>query len=193
MRLTRHRGRPKALALPATAIALVAMATAGFLWDSGGLVLVARINDYVALLGWLILIALTGAVLLGVTRPVLRLVLCALLLGPGIPIMLFVTLLASIGTTEETKNEAAPGRSDRRLVVVEGSSFADPLWSVYVHEGTWPLERRRLVGFFDGDFVALSEAVWTAPDRIRMTTGEGEVHEVTIAPGGRPDRAAIPR
>ncbi|WP_374773147.1 hypothetical protein OG756_08585 [Streptomyces sp. NBC_01310] len=111
MRLTRHRSRPKALALPATAIALVAMATAGFLWDSGDLVLVARVNDYVALLGWLILIALTGAVLLGVTRPVLRLVLCALLLGPGIPIMLFVTLLASIGTTEETKNEAAPGRA----------------------------------------------------------------------------------
>ncbi|MFD7559786.1 hypothetical protein ACFV9E_35350 [Streptomyces sp. NPDC059835] len=36
----------------------------------------------------------------------------------------------------------------------------------------------------------LREAVWTAPDRIRMTTAEGRVFEVTVAPDGRPDRVA---
>ncbi|MCY0936318.1 hypothetical protein [Streptomyces sp. H34-S4] len=66
----------------------------------------------------------------------------------------------------------------------------DPLWSVYVHEGGRPLERRWPVGHFNGDDPdnELREVVWTAPDRIRMTTAEGQVLEVTLAPGGRPDR-----
>ncbi|MEU7602199.1 hypothetical protein [Streptomyces sp. NPDC041003] len=34
----------------------------------------------------------------------------------------------------------------------------------------------------------LREAVWAGPDRIRMTTSGGEVFEVTVAAGGRPDR-----
>lgn len=52
------------------------------------------------------------------------------------------------------------------------------------------MDRRWIVGCFNGDVEdnALRETVWTAPDRIRMTTEGGAVHEVTLAPGGRPDR-----
>ncbi|MEU6759839.1 hypothetical protein, partial [Streptomyces sp. NPDC046685] len=53
-----------------------------------------------------------------------------------------------------------------------------------------PRERRWAVGYFNGDATdnELREAVWTGPDRIRMTTSGGVVHEVTVASGGRPDR-----
>ncbi|MFF3209018.1 hypothetical protein ACFYYB_00015 [Streptomyces sp. NPDC002886] len=86
--------------------------------------------------------------------------------------------------------ESAPGRSDRHLVVVARSGNLDPVWCVYLHQGNPPRERRWTVGCFNGDDEdnSLRETVWAAPDRIRMTTEEGMVHEVTIAPGGRPDR-----
>ncbi|MEV7524810.1 hypothetical protein [Streptomyces sp. NPDC091371] len=192
MDFTRHR-RPSAFALLALAVAIMAAGVAGFLQEmrGGGLVLLARVTEHVVLLGWLTLAALLGALLLGLAKSVLRLVLCSVLLVLGIPFLLLVGLLSALaGPSEETKNLAAPGRDDRRLVVEEGAAMIDPLWYVYVHEGTWPLQRRWAVGRFNGDdpHNELREAVWTAPDRIRLTTGEGEVHEVTLTPGGRPDR-----
>ncbi|WP_412078534.1 hypothetical protein ACLF6K_33565 [Streptomyces xanthophaeus] len=192
MQLTRH-GRPLAAALLAAALALLATAAGGFLYggDSGGYVLAVRAREHAVLLGWLVLAALTGAVLLGPAKSTVRLALCVLLLTIGIPVLLMASLLmAMFGGAEETKNEAAPGRDDRRLVVEEGAAMIDPLWYVYVHEGTWPLERRWAVGRFNGDDPAdeLREAVWTASDRLRVTTAEGAVHEVTVTPGGRPDR-----
>ncbi|MFJ3517610.1 hypothetical protein [Streptomyces sp. NPDC090131] len=65
----------------------------------------------------------------------------------------------------------------------------DPVWCFYVHEGSRPPERRRTVGCCNGDSERNEprETVWTAPDRIRMTTSGGAVHDVTVAPGGRPD------
>ncbi|MEJ8645078.1 hypothetical protein WKI68_35415 [Streptomyces sp. MS1.HAVA.3] len=105
--------------------------------------------------------------------------------------MSLATVLALLdGGQEQTRSLAAPGRDDRRLVVEEGSAMIDPLWYVYVHQGSWPWERRWAVGSFNGDATdnELREAVWTAPDRIRMTTEEGAVHEVTLDSGGRPDR-----
>lgn len=36
----------------------------------------------------------------------------------------------------------------------------------------------------------LAEATWTAPDRIRMTSREGRILEVVIAPDGSPGRIA---
>ncbi|MFD7260793.1 hypothetical protein [Streptomyces sp. NPDC059874] len=107
--------------------------------------------------------------------------------------MFFATVLANLGGGQEaTRRVAAPGRDDRRLVVEEGAAMSDPLWNVYVHQRDWPLERRWAVGCFNGDATdnddELREAVWTAPDRSRMTTTGGEVFEVTVAPGGRPDR-----
>ncbi|MCY0925028.1 hypothetical protein OTB20_02150 [Streptomyces sp. H27-H1] len=188
---TRYR-RPSAGLLLGVAGALVATGTAAFLQDHpGGLVLLGRIREHLVLLGWLALAALTGAVLLGLEKSAARIALCVPLLVLGIPFVLMAGVLSGpAGPSEETRSESAPGRTDRRLVVEEGSAMIDPLWSVYVHEGGWPLERRWPVGHFNGDDPdnELREVVWTAPDRIRMTTAGGQVFEVTLAPGGRPDR-----
>ncbi|MFF8837457.1 hypothetical protein [Streptomyces sp. NPDC015130] len=78
------------------------------------------------------------------------------------------------------------------MVVDRG--FFDPVWCVYVQQGRPPLERRWTVDCFESDFEndfdggVRSEAVWTGPERIRMTTGDGASHEVTIGQDGRPGR-----
>ncbi|MFF4012846.1 hypothetical protein [Streptomyces sp. NPDC001717] len=194
MDYTRYR-RPSAWGLLALAVVLAAAVVIAFRQDrgSGGLTLLAGVGDYPVVLGWVALISLTGALLLGMAKSTARLVLCTTLLVLGIPSLLLAGIVSMLaGPTWETKSEAAPGRSDRRLVVEQGAAMIDPLWYVYVDQGTWPLEHRWAVGHFNGDATdnELREAVWTAPDRIRMTTTGGEVFEVTVTPGGRPDRIA---
>lgn len=193
MSRTRYR-TPSAWVLRAVGVALVTTGTTAFLEERhGGLVLLTRIQEDLILLGFLALAALNGAVLLGVRKSAVRIALCAPLLVLGLPILLMAGVLSGLaGPSEETRSEPAPGRTDRRLVVEEGSAMIDPLWSVYVHEGSWPRERRWSVGHFNGDDPdnGLREVVGTAPDRIRMTTAVGKVVEVTLAPGGRPDRVA---
>ncbi|TCC48603.1 hypothetical protein E0H75_18615 [Kribbella capetownensis] len=192
MNFTRYR-RPSAVLLLAAAVVLGSAIVVGL--ESGGegaLVLLLGLREGVLLLAWLALAALTGAVLLGLKDSKLRVPLVAILLVVGIPALLLGSWVSAIfgGPGEEVKTESAPGRGDRRLIVVETSSFLDPVWCVYVYQGNPPLERRWSVGYFNGDAEhnELSETVWTAPDRIRMTTEGGAVHEVTITPGGRPDR-----
>ncbi|MFG1622159.1 hypothetical protein [Kribbella sp. NPDC049227] len=192
MNFTRYR-RPSALLLLTTAVVLVAAIVVGL--ESGGegaLVLVLGLRECVLVLAWLALAALTGAVLVGLKDSSLRVPLVAVLLVVGIPTLLLGSWVWAIfgGSGEKVKTESAPGRDDRRLVVVETSSSLDPVWCVYVYQGNAPLERRWSVGYFNGDAEdnELSETAWTAPDRIRMTTEGGAVHEVTITPGGRPDR-----
>ncbi|WP_158754241.1 hypothetical protein [Streptomyces sp. NRRL F-2580] len=185
--------RPLACALLGLAAALVATALAAYRWGGshGGLVVMSQVRGHVVVLGWLTLAALCGAVLLGLRKPMTRVAVGVPVLGLGAPVMCLATLLALLdGGQEQTRSLAAPGRDDRRLVVEEGSAMIDPLWYVYVHEGGWPRERRWAVGYFNGDDPdnELREAVWTGPDRIRMTTSGGAVHEVTVAAGGRPDR-----
>lgn len=192
MNVTRYR-RPSAFLLLTVAVVLGAAAVAGLMsGGEGALVLLLGLGEYVLLLGWLVLAALTGAVLLGLTGSSLRVPLVTVLLGLGVPALLLGGLASAVfgGSDQEVKTESAPGRSDRRLVVMARSATLDPVWCVYVRQGKQPLERRWSVGCFNGDSEdnALSETVWTAPDRIRMTTKGGAVHEVTIAPGGRPDR-----
>ncbi|MER5207588.1 hypothetical protein [Streptomyces sp. NPDC002825] len=192
MNFTRYR-RPSTFLLLAVAVVLATGAVAGL--PSGGegtLLLLVGLHEYVLLLGWLALAALTGAVLLGLPKSSLRLPLITGLLVIGVPTLIIGGWASAVfGDSEEVlKTETAPGRRDRHLVVVARTGFLDPVWCVYVHRGDPPLERRWSVGCFNGDSEgnALSEAVWTAPDRIRMTTEGGAVHEVTITPGGRPDR-----
>ncbi|MGW6981961.1 hypothetical protein ACWGE1_21390 [Streptomyces sp. NPDC054932] len=192
MNSTRYR-RPSALGLLIVGTALAATAMAGLMsGDEGGLVLLLRLREYVLLLGWLALAALTGAVLLGLERSPLRLPLVTTLLAAGVPALLLGGFVSAVfgGSDRVEKTEAAPGLSDRRLIVEARSGFLDPVWCVYVDEGSRPLERRWTVGCFNGDADdnELRETVWTAPDRIRMTTSGGAVHEVTVTPGGRPDR-----
>lgn len=185
--------RPLALVLLAVGLALVAAALAATRWggSDGGLVLLSQVGRHLIAMGWLALAAVGGALLLGVRRPAPRIALVVTTAVLGVPVMFMATALAGLaGGEEQTRSLAAPGREDRRLIVEEGAAMIDPVWCVYVHEGAWPRERRFAVGCFNGDNPdnELREAVWTGPDRIRMTTAEGEVHEVTVAPGGRPDR-----
>ncbi|MCX4694367.1 hypothetical protein [Streptomyces sp. NBC_01408] len=181
--MTRIRG-PLALFLLLTAMACLTVGAMGS--ADGALVLAAEATGHPLLLGWLSLGTLGGAALLGLRAggprrgAIVALGVTAVLLAFASP---FLLLLGGAG--EESLRLSAPGRDDRRLVVAEGAVI-DPVWYVYVHQGTWPLERRWRVGSFDGDAGELREAVWTAPDRIRVTTADGTVHEVAVTPGGRP-------
>lgn len=195
MNFTRYR-RPSAILLLTVAVLLGAAAVAGLeSGDEGALVLLLWLRGHLPLLGWLALAALTGAVHLGLTKSSLRVRLVTVLLVIGVPTLFLGSLASAVldGWREEVKTEAAPGHGDRHLVVMAGSSSLDPVWCVYVHQGKPPLERRWSVGCFNGDAEhnELSETVWTARNRIRMTTKGGAVHEVTIAPGGRPDRVVF--
>ncbi|MFD7357147.1 hypothetical protein ACFWAC_00305 [Streptomyces sp. NPDC059885] len=192
MNLTRYR-RPSAFLLLTVAVVFGAAAVAGLeSGDEGSLVLLLGLREYVLLLGWLALTTLTGAVLLGPPKSSLRLPLVTALLVTGVPMLLIGGWASAVfGSSDEVlKTESAPGRSDRQLVVAAQSGSLDPVWCVFVHQGNPPLERRWSVGCFNGDSEdnALSETVWTAPDRIRMNTEGGAVHEVTITLDGRPDR-----
>ncbi|MCX5129000.1 hypothetical protein [Streptomyces sp. NBC_00347] len=193
MNRARYR-KPSACLLLAAGLVLVATTAAGLLsGPEGRLVVLVRAREHAVALGLLALAVLTGAVLCGFSKPRARLVAVGVLLGVGLPPLLALSFLSAFAGTHRLEyGKAAPGHGDRRLVVESTSaSFGpDTLWLVYVHEGTWPLERRWSVGAFNDDDMdnRLVETVWTAPDRIRMTTEKGAVHEVTLSPGGRPDR-----
>ncbi|MFE3558552.1 hypothetical protein ACFXKW_27390 [Streptomyces sp. NPDC059193] len=191
MNFSRYR-RPSVFLLLTVGVVFGAAAVAGLeAGDQGGLVLLLRIREYFFLLVSLALAALIGAVLLWLPEPALRAPRASLLVLAAVT-LLFVGFASTVSDRpdREVKAESAPGRGDRQLVVVSRPGFLDPVWCVYVHQGSQPLERRWTAGCFNGDSEdnSLSETLWTAPDRIRMTTAGGEVHEVTLTPGGRPDR-----
>lgn len=158
---------------------------------SGGLLVVAQVLHHPVLFGLLILVALTAAVVIGVRNLLFRalVLMAAILVGfLAVPMVLF----AGAGR-EVTMNEAAPHRSDRHLVVEEGAAMIDPLWWVYVDEGSGLTKRRWQVGYFNGDASdALVEASWVGPDRVRLVTaGEGDtqIHLVDLTPeSGEPLR-----
>ncbi|THA82510.1 hypothetical protein [Streptomyces sp. A0592] len=194
MEFTRFR-RPSACLLLATTVGLgctvVAAVEAG---SDGGLVLLHGLHGHLVLLGWLALAALTGAILLGPPRCQLQGPPAGLVLVFGVPAMLLAGFLSTGTDGPEPRVDAeaaAPGRTDRRLVVVTAAGYLDPVRCVYVHDGGRLLERRWLAGCFNGDAEesGLAEAVWAAGDRVRMTTVGGEVHEVAVGAGGRPDRS----
>ncbi|RSS43423.1 hypothetical protein [Streptomyces sp. WAC08241] len=186
--------RPSAFLLLTVSVALGATAVAAL--DSGGEgapVLLIGIREYVLPLGGLALAALIGAVLLGLPKASsLRTPLVTMLLVIGAPTLLLGGLASAMsgGPDEEVRTEQAPGRGDRRLLVVARSGSLEPVQCVYADQGNPPRERRWSVGCFNGDSEenALGTTEWTASDRIRMTTRGGAVHEVTLAPDGRPDR-----
>ncbi|MFJ3965800.1 hypothetical protein [Streptomyces sp. NPDC090036] len=167
--------RPLAIALSAVAAVLVAVALVAVRWggSQGGLVVLHQVRGHVVAMGWVTLVALIAAVVLGVRRPYTRVTLALPVALLGVPLMTIVTLLSLLdGGQEQSQSLPAPGRDDRRLVVETGSAMIDPLWFVYVHQGSGLQERRWAVGYFNGDSVnnELREAVWTGPDRIRLTT-----------------------
>ncbi|WP_423832953.1 hypothetical protein [Streptomyces manipurensis] len=195
MDFTRFR-RPSAYLLLATAVALGCTVVAAVeAADDGGLVLLRRLDGHLVPLAWLALAALTGAVLLGPPKSPLRVPLAGLVLVFGVPALLLAGFLAAVTDGPEPRVDteaAAPGRADRRLVVVSVPGYLDPVRCVYIHDGGRLLERSWLARCFNGDAQesGLAEAVWAAGDRVRMTTAGGAVHELTVGPDGRPYRTA---
>ncbi|MFF2043151.1 hypothetical protein ACFVVX_22280 [Kitasatospora sp. NPDC058170] len=154
---------------------------------SGGLALLREWFDHPLLFGTLMLPLLFAALVLATWPVWLRSVLgvVTVLLGlASVPFWLFSD------HRETTRDEAAPGRPDRRLVVVEGSAMIDPLYWVYVDEGTGLARRRWDVAFVNGDWSGLGEVAWDGPDRLRVVV-DHRTHLIRIAEGGRPERTLI--
>ncbi|MFD9030354.1 hypothetical protein ACFVZW_04175 [Streptomyces sp. NPDC059567] len=159
----------------ASALLILAGAAGRHADRDGGLLVVAKVFHHPLLFGLLVWAALTTAVFMAFRNLIVRILagtISALLALAALPFVLF----ASFGAAEETKDTAAPGRTDRHLVIEEGSAMIDPLWWVYVDEGSGLTKRRWHVGYFNGDDPAngLAEASWAGPDRIRLVTGDPE-------------------
>ncbi|MFF1907124.1 hypothetical protein [Kitasatospora sp. NPDC058218] len=88
-----------------------------------------------------------------------------------------------------THTEAAPGRPDRVLVVRQDQAGfgPDPLYWVYVDQGSGLATRRWRVTYVDGDHDDLREAAWDGPDRLRVVTSKGGTRLIAILADGRPE------
>ncbi|MFE5590102.1 hypothetical protein [Streptomyces sp. NPDC056549] len=171
------------------AAALAGVATG----DQGGLTLLSWPREQAFLLAGVILILLAAAVLRGLVKSPLRTTLAALLLLLGVPSTWIAGTFELLDGEEwEVKTQAAPGRGDRRLVLVQYNTF-DPARCLYVHQDGLLGERRWEVGCFMGEEDGLLDAKWMAPDRVRMTLGgrSEESFEVTIFPSGQPERVLL--
>ncbi|MER5310312.1 hypothetical protein ABT034_21290 [Streptomyces sp. NPDC002773] len=117
MDFMRYR-RPSAFLLLTVSVVLGATAVIGL--ESGGegsLVLLLELREYVLLLGWFALAALTGAILLGLPKSSLRVPLVTMSLVVGAPTLLLGGLASAMSgsSDEEVRTESAPGRGDRQL------------------------------------------------------------------------------
>ncbi|MFE2722288.1 hypothetical protein [Kitasatospora sp. NPDC059327] len=85
-----------------------------------------------------------------------------------------------------TRIEAAPGRSDRVLVVRQDTAGfgPDPVSWVYVDDGSGLTARRWQVAYV-GEHDGLGEVGWDGPDRLRLVTGDG-TRWVRLGTDGRP-------
>ncbi|MFD8012594.1 hypothetical protein [Streptomyces sp. NPDC058955] len=129
------------------AAALAGAATGG----QGEPVLLSWPREYVFLLVGVFLILLAAAVLWGLVKSALRMTLAALLLLLGVPLTWMGGTFAMLDGDEwEVKTESAPGRGDRRLVLVQFDDF-DPARCLYVHQDGLLGERRWKVGCFMGE------------------------------------------
>ncbi|BAJ26965.1 MULTISPECIES: hypothetical protein [Kitasatospora] len=175
------------LALALLLIALVYAAARAA--RNGGLVVLIEVFHHPLPYGAAVLALIVLAVLVGFRSRGTR----ALLLVPILGGALLVSPLALFGfgsAPHRTADRPAPGRSDRSLVIHEGTAVIDPLWWVSVDVGSGLTAHRWRVGYFNGDAPdnALASAQWDGPDRIRLATEGGEVFVVALDPAtGRPD------
>lgn len=180
--------------LLAVAFLLGAAAAAGVATEGqGGLMLLSWPREQAFLLAGSILILLAAAVLRGLAKSPLRMTLATLLLLLGVPLTWIAGTFGLFDSDEwEVKTQSAPGRGDRRLVMVQYDGF-DPARCLYVHQDGVLGERRWEVGCFMGEEDGLRDAMWTSPDRVRMTLGgmSRESYEVTIFPSGQPEKVLL--
>ncbi|MEV6976594.1 hypothetical protein [Kitasatospora sp. NPDC093806] len=158
--------------------------------QDGGLVVVIEACYHPLPFGALVVVLLVLAILIGIRSWLIRAQLLVPLLAGALLAAPFGLLMFG-SMPRKTADRPAPDGADRSLVIHEGSAMIDPLWWVSVDEGSGLTARRWPVGYFNGDAVdnALTSAEWDGPDRIRLTTGGGEVFVVDLDPeSGRPDR-----
>ncbi|MEV0532005.1 hypothetical protein [Kitasatospora sp. NPDC050463] len=170
------------------ATALVGAAVVGrFHRRSGGLLVVREWLDQPLLFGTWALALLIVALLFSPWPSWVRggLGCAVVVLGVGtVPFW----ILSSDGP-RTTRTEAAPGRPDRVLVVRQDQvGFGpDPLYLVYVDEGSGLATRRWRVTYVGEDHDYLHEAAWDGPDRLRVATSRGGTRLITILADGRPE------
>ncbi|WP_380284478.1 hypothetical protein [Kitasatospora purpeofusca] len=156
---------------------------------SGGFLVLRRWLDHPALFGTLVLALLFVGVLTARWNLWARIVLGGVtgtfLLGAALVWVFFGSLLTDSERT--IRSEAAPERTDRRLVVEEGYAMIDPYWIVSVDEGSGLGKRRWHLAYVNGDWHDRPEVTWDAPDRIRLVK-EKETVLIGLAPNGAPDR-----
>ncbi|MER5354171.1 hypothetical protein ABT093_28030 [Kitasatospora sp. NPDC002551] len=157
---------------------------------SGGLLVLREWLDHPALFGTLVLALLFVGVLASNWRPWARFavdgVIGLMLLG-AVLLWVFLGPLLTGGDERTIRSEAAPERSDRRLVVEEGYALIDPYWIVSVDEGSGPGTRRWHLAYVNGDWQGMPEVGWDGPDRIRLVK-EKETVLIGLGPDGAPDR-----
>ncbi|WP_418961018.1 hypothetical protein [Streptomyces tritici] len=195
MELTTRQRRARAGWLLGGAAALVGAAGLGHLAGrDGGLLRVAQVLDHPLLFGALAFVAAVAGIGVAIRNGIVR----GLVIGAAVLATIAaapIALLVVMGSfTVDTLDEAAPGRTDRRLVVTEGADMIDPLWWVYVDTGSGLGVRRWQLGAFNGDDPAngLVEVRWDGPDRVRVVTGDGpdlKTHIVELDRDGRPLRS----
>ncbi|MFD3695760.1 hypothetical protein ACFWUZ_06325 [Streptomyces sp. NPDC058646] len=184
-----HRGVARALF--ALAAVLTGVAVVAPLYDRpGGYALLAELDEPL-LTGAGAALALTGAVLLSSRRPVLRTVAChglvwAVVLGAScVP----VYLVAVDPFPSAEFDVPAPDGAARRLVVERTSPLTDPVWEVYVDDGSFPTARRWPVVRYD-DMAPWPQGIrgaeWVSPDVISLTDADHMPHEIELSPEGRP-------
>ncbi|KQV18581.1 hypothetical protein [Kitasatospora sp. Root107] len=154
----------------------------------GGFVLLRGLHRP-GLLFPVVLVALLTAVLLGRADAGTK-VLTSLLVGLLLFLTMSVAMVGGFDGPRRTEVLPAPDGSGRRLVVDKGADWIDPLWWVSVESGSGPTARRWKIGYFDGDDHrnALVEAVWDGPGRVRLVTGDQQVHLIDVGSDGRPGR-----
>ncbi|MFJ3792409.1 hypothetical protein [Kitasatospora sp. NPDC090091] len=158
---------------------------------SGGLLVLREWLDRPLLFGTLVLalffVALVSSRGKVWARSALGAVVVALAMGT-VPLWFLSTVVFS-DDHRTTRNEAAPGRPDRRLVVEQDTAGfgPDPLYWVYLDEGTGLGTRRWKVAYVNGDANGIKELGWAGPDRLRLVTEQADL-VIRIAGNGRPDR-----
>ncbi|MFI6843185.1 hypothetical protein OG535_10320 [Kitasatospora sp. NBC_00085] len=173
------------------AVALGAAVVVGRLHRrSGGLLVLREWLDHPLLFGTLVLALLFVALVSSRGKVWARSVLGVVVVTLGlftVPFWFLYSVLSDDLTT--TRDEAAPGRPDRRLVVQEGLSGLgpDPLYYVYVDDGSGLTTRRWEVAFIDGDFNGIEALAWAGPDQLRLVTADKQTHLIRIADNGRPE------
>ncbi|MEU9377045.1 hypothetical protein AB0D94_25165 [Streptomyces sp. NPDC048255] len=184
-----HRGMARGLFALAGILAGAAV-VAPLSNKPGGFAVLAELDEPL-LMGSGAALALVGALLLSSRRRAARtvgshgLVWVLVLAASCVP----VYLIATDPFPSVEYDVPAPDGAARRLVVERTSPLTDPVWEVYVDDGSFPVARRWPVARFDEMAPwpqHVRKARWVSPDVISLTDADHNQHEIRLSPEGRP-------